>query len=123
MKKEEIFGEHEEHILSTYRKIPLSFVKGKGSRLWDIHNRVFLDCFPGWGVNNVGHCHPKVMSAVRDQISRLIFVPNSYYNVCQAQLAGELSFSTFPQPSFSFTSGPVPTGAAINLSSQFAMAG
>jgi len=119
MKKEEIFGEYEEHILSTYRKIPLIFVKGKGSRLWDIHNRVFLDFFPGWGVNNVGHCHPKVMSAVRDQISRLIFVPNSYYNVCQAQLAGELSFYTFPASYFFCNSGAEANEAAIKLARQF----
>lgn len=119
MKKEEIFGEYEEHILPTYRKIPLVFVKGKGSRLWDIHNRVFLDFFPGWGVNNLGHCHPKVMSAVRDQTARLIFVPNSYYNVCQAQLARELSFHTFPASYFFCNSGAEANEAAIKLARQF----
>ncbi len=119
MKKEEIFGEYEGHILPTYRKIPLVFVKGKGSRLWDVHNRVFLDFFPGWGVNNVGHCHPKVMSAVRDQVSRLIFVPNSYYNVCQAQLSRELSFYTFPASYFFCNSGAEANEAAIKLARQF----
>jgi len=119
MKKEEIFKEYGEHILPTYLKIPLVFVKGKGSRLWDIHNRVFLDFFPGWGVNNLGHCHPKVMSAVRDQSARLIFVPNSFYNLCQAQLARELSFYTFPAAYFFCNSGAEANEAAIKFARQF----
>ncbi|MFA5320833.1 MAG: aspartate aminotransferase family protein [Candidatus Omnitrophota bacterium] len=119
MKKEEIFKEYEEHILPTYRKIPLVFVKGKGSRLWDLHNKVFLDFFPGWGVNNLGHCHPKVMSAVRDQSARLIFVPNSFYNLCQAQLARELSFYTFPASYFFCNSGAEANEAAIKFVRQF----
>ena len=56
----------------------LVFVKGKGMTLVDITGKKYLDFFPGWGVNNVGHCHPKVMSAVRDQIGTLIHIPNNF---------------------------------------------
>jgi acetylornithine/N-succinyldiaminopimelate aminotransferase len=119
MKQEEIFKTYGEYILPTYRKIPLIFVKGKGSRLWDIHNRAYLDFFPGWGVGNLGHCHPKVMSAVRDQVSRLIFVPNSYYNLCQAHLARELSFCTFPAGYFFCNSGTEANEAAIKFARKF----
>ncbi len=92
MRTEEIFQTYKDYIMPTYTKTPLIFVKGKGSRLWDIHHKAYLDFFPGWGVGNLGHCHPKVLAAVRDQVGKLIFVPNNYYNVPQAKLAKELNF-------------------------------
>jgi acetylornithine/N-succinyldiaminopimelate aminotransferase len=92
MKAQEIFDTYNDYIMPTYTKFPLVFVKGKGSYLWDVHGKKYLDFFPGWGVGNLGHCHPKVMSAVRDQVSKLIFVPNNYYNLPQARLAKELNF-------------------------------
>lgn len=49
MKIEEIFNSYKENILPTYTKVPVVFVKGKGSRLWDIHNKVYLDFFPDGG--------------------------------------------------------------------------
>ncbi|MDD5725622.1 MAG: aminotransferase class III-fold pyridoxal phosphate-dependent enzyme, partial [Candidatus Omnitrophica bacterium] len=87
MKLEEIFQTYRENIQPTYNKIPLVFVKGKGSKLWDLQGKVYLDFFPGWGVGSLGHCHPKVMQGVRDQIGKLIFVPNNYYHPFQAKLA------------------------------------
>ena len=79
MTKEEIFQTYKDCIMPTYTKVPLVFVKGKGSYLWDIHAKKYLDLFPGWGVGNLGHCHPKVMQAVREQVSKLVFIPNNYY--------------------------------------------
>ena len=87
MKIEEIFDAYKECVMPTYTKYPLIFVKGKGSRLWDIHNKAYLDFFPGWGVCNLGHCHPKVTQAVREQAGKLIFIPNNYYHPQQAKLA------------------------------------
>jgi len=78
MQKAEIFQAYDEYILSTYSRTPVIFVKGKGMTLVDITGKKYLDFFPGWGVNNVGHCHPKVMSAVRDQIGTLIHIPNNF---------------------------------------------
>ena len=74
MKLTEIFQVYKDNIMPTYNKVPLVFVKGKGSKLWDIQGKVYLDFFPGWGVGNLGHCHPKVMQGVRDQISKLTFI-------------------------------------------------
>jgi acetylornithine/N-succinyldiaminopimelate aminotransferase len=119
MKLEEVFDSYKEYIMPTYTKAPLVFVKGKGSRLWDIHNKVYLDFFPGWGVGNLGHCHPKVMSSVREQISKLIFIPNNYYHIPQARLAREIVYWTYPAKVFFCNSGAEANEAAIKFSRRF----
>ncbi len=119
MKAKEVFESYKENIMPTYTKVPLIFEKGKGSRLWDIHSKVYLDFFPGWGVGNLGHCHPKVMSAVRDQISKLIFIPNNYYHVPQAKLAKEIVFWSYPAKVFFSNSGAEANEGAIKFSRKF----
>jgi len=119
MKKEEVFESYKENIMPTYKKVPLVFTKGKGSRLWDIHNNVYLDFFPGWGAGNLGHCHPKVMAAVREQISKLIFIPNNYYHIPQARLAKEIVYWSFPSKVFFCNSGAEANEAAIKLARKF----
>ena len=116
MKKEAIIKNYEEYILSTYTRTPAIFVKGKGMTLIDIHGRKYLDFFPGWGVNNVGHCHTKVMSAVRDQIGKLIFIPNNLYHPNQAKLAKEIVKQSFPSKVFFCNSGTEACEAAIKFS-------
>jgi len=117
---EEIFEAYKKFVIPSYTKTPLIFVKGKGSYLWDIQGKKYLDLFPGWGVGNLGHCHPKVMSAVRDQISKLIFVPNNYYNLPQAKLAQELNFwAKEDYKAFFCNSGAEANEAAIKLSRKF----
>ncbi|PIP19295.1 MAG: aspartate aminotransferase family protein [Candidatus Omnitrophica bacterium CG08_land_8_20_14_0_20_41_16] len=119
MQLQEIFDAYNNYIMPTYVKVPLVFVKGKGSRLWDIHNKVYLDFFPGWGVGNLGHCHPKVMQAVRDQVSKLIFIPNNYYHIPQARLAKEIAYWTYPAKVFFCNSGAEANEAAIKFSRKF----
>jgi len=117
MKIEEVFNSYNDYVIPSYTKVPLIFVKGKGSYLWDIRGRKYLDFFPGWGVGNLGHCHPKVMNAVREQISKLIFIPNNYYNLPQAKLAKELNFwAGRPFKAFFCNSGTEANEAAIKLS-------
>ena len=119
MKIEEIFQTYKECIMPTYNKVPIIFVKGKGSRLWDVKGKLYLDFFPGWGVGSLGHCHPKVMQGVRDQISKLIFVPNNYYHPFQAKLARELIYLSFPGKVFFANSGAEANEAAIKLARKF----
>lgn len=115
MKKQEIFDSYQDNILSTYTRIPAIFVKGKGMTLVDIDGKKYLDFFPGWGVNNVGHCHPKVMSAVRDQIGKLIHIPNNLYHPHQAKLAAEIIRHAFPGKVFFCNSGAEACEAAIKF--------
>lgn len=119
MKLEEIFKTYQENIMATYNKVPLIFTKGKGSYLWDIRGKAYLDFFPGWGVGSVGHCHPKVMQGVREQIAKLIFIPNNYYHPFQAKLAKELIFLSFPGKVFFANSGAEANEAAIKLARKF----
>ncbi len=115
MTKQEIFNTYDQYILSTYTRIPAIFVKGKGMTLTDIDGKKYLDFFPGWGVNNVGHCHPKVMSAVRDQIGKLIHIPNNLYHPHQAKLAKEIVSHAFPSKVFFCNSGAEAAEAAIKF--------
>lgn len=119
MKVEEIFQVYKDNIMPTYNKVPLIFVKGKGSRLWDIKGKVYLDFFPGWGVGSLGHCHPKVMQGLRDQVGKLIFVPNNYYHPFQAKLAKELIYWSFPGKVFFANSGAEANEGAIKLARKF----
>ncbi|HTZ11317.1 MAG TPA: aspartate aminotransferase family protein [Candidatus Margulisiibacteriota bacterium] len=119
MRLEEVFESYKNYIMPTYTKVPVVFVKGKGSHLWDIHNNIYLDLFPGWGVGNLGHCHPKVMQAVRDQIAKLIFIPNNYYHIPQAKLAKELVFWNYPSKVFFCNSGAEANEGAIKLARKF----
>ena len=116
MTKEEILSSYENYICSTYNRTPVIFVKGKGMTLIDIDGKKYLDFFPGWGVNNVGHCHPKVMSAVRDQISKLIHVPNNFYHPNQAKLAKEIIRNSFAGKVFFCNSGAEACETAIKFS-------
>lgn len=115
MKKADIFRNYDKYILSTYTRTPAIFVKGKGMTLTDIDGKKFLDFFPGWGVNNVGHCHPKVMAAVRDQIGRLIHIPNNFYHPNQVKLAMEIIRCSFPGKVFFANSGAEACEAAIKF--------
>ncbi|MFA5361958.1 MAG: aspartate aminotransferase family protein [Candidatus Omnitrophota bacterium] len=120
MNAEEIFQSYRDNVLNTYTKTPLIIVKGKGSYVWDIHGKKYLDFFPGWGVGSLGHCHQKVVSAIKDQVGKLIFVPNSYYNVPQAVLAHELSrLSGAAFKAFFCNSGAEANEGAIKLSRKF----
>lgn len=115
MKVNEIFDTYDQYILNTYTRTPLIIVKGKGMDLIDIHGKKYLDFFPGWGVNNVGHCCPYVMNAVRDQIGKLIHIPNNLYHPPQAKLAKEIIRNAFNGKVFFCNSGAESAEAAIKF--------
>ena len=119
MKANEIFQEYNDHILLTYTRMPAIFVKGKGSVLTDIQGKKYLDFFPGWGVSNLGHCHPKVMGAVREQIGKLIHIPNNLYNPHQAKLAKELVRISFEGKIFFCNSGAEAVETAIKFARMY----
>jgi predicted acetylornithine/succinylornithine family transaminase len=115
VKKQGVFKNYQDFIMPTYSKTPVIFVKGKGSKIWDIDNNEYLDFFPGWGVSNVGHCHPKVMNAIREQVGKLIHLPNNYYHTQQAKLAEEIIFWSFKGKVFFCNSGAEAVEGAIKL--------
>lgn len=119
MRKVDVLNDYKDYVIESYTRTPGIFVKGKGMTLIDIDGKKYLDFFPGWGVSNVGHCHPKVMSAVRDQIGKLIHTPNNFYTPHQAKLAKEIIRQSFPGKVFFCNSGAEACEAAIKLSRFF----
>jgi len=119
MTKDQILKDYQDFILNTYTRTPVVFVKGKGSVLTDIHGKDYLDFFPGWGVNNVGHCNPKVMAGIRDQVGKLIHVPNNVYHPNQAKLAKEIVHHSFDAKVFFCNSGAEAAEGAIKFARAF----
>ncbi len=79
------------NVLATYGRFPLAPVRGSGCRLWDEDGRSYLDFCMGIAVCSLGHCHPKVVAAIRQQAGELMHVSNLYQPRLQAELAEEIN--------------------------------
>ncbi|MDG3003981.1 aspartate aminotransferase family protein [Paludisphaera mucosa] len=112
---QETIAEFDRYVVPNYRRYPVSLVRGENSWIWDAEGRRYLDFFPGWGCNLLGHCPPRVVEAVRDQVGRLIHVPNTWYMEAQGEFARALSERSFGGQSFFCNSGAEANEAAIKL--------
>jgi acetylornithine/N-succinyldiaminopimelate aminotransferase len=81
----------QQHILPTYGRFPLVAVRGEGCRLWDDAGRAYLDFCTGIAVCSLGHCHPRLVAAIREQAGTLLHVSNLYQIPQQAALAAEIN--------------------------------
>lgn len=81
----------QQHVLPTYGRFPLVPVRGEGCRLWDETGKSYLDFCTGIAVCSLGHCHPRVVSAIREQAGNLLHVSNLYHIPQQAELAEEIN--------------------------------
>lgn len=81
----------QDHLMSTYARQPLEIVRGAGARVWDAEGRSYLDFLGGIAVNVVGHCHPKVVEAIRKQAETLMHCSNLYHSGPGKALASELA--------------------------------
>jgi acetylornithine/N-succinyldiaminopimelate aminotransferase len=111
----ELEGLEREYAVPTYVRNPVEFVRGLGVRLWDVDGNEYLDFLAGISVLNVGHCHPRVVEAVRDQIGRLSHVSNLYYTEAALKLSAALSRSSLGGKVFLCNSGAEANEAAIKL--------
>ncbi len=104
------------YVIGNYTRYPVCLTRGEGSLVWDAEGNRYIDFFPGWGCNLIGHCPPRVVEAVREQVGQLIHVPNTWYMEAQGQLAEALSKRTdFNGKSFFCNSGAEANEAAIKL--------
>jgi predicted acetylornithine/succinylornithine family transaminase len=78
------------HVMQTYARIPVAFVRGRGTRLWDSEGNEYLDFLGGLAVTALGHAHPEIAEAVADQARTLLHVSNLYYNEIQPRVAAKL---------------------------------
>ena len=106
-------------IAGTYARQPLLILKGRGAIVEDDRGRKYIDCFSGIAVNNVGHCHPKVVEAIQRQAETLIHTSNLYYTEPQLRLAGLLHKVSGGYQSFFCNSGAEANEAAIKLVRKF----
>jgi predicted acetylornithine/succinylornithine family transaminase len=104
-----------EFAIATYARNPVQFVRGSGCRLWDADGAEYLDFLAGISVLNVGHCHPRVVETVREQVGRLTHATNLYYTAPAMELSAALSRSSLGGKVFLCNSGAEANEAAIKL--------
>jgi acetylornithine/N-succinyldiaminopimelate aminotransferase len=78
------------HVMQTYGRVPVSFVRGEGTWVFDSDGNRYLDFLAGLAVTSLGHAHPEVADALADQARTLLHVSNLYYNDCQPRLAARI---------------------------------
>jgi len=115
MKLEELQALEQRYLMQTYRRAPVEFVRGEGALLWDFEGREYLDFLAGISVCSVGHCHPAVVAAVREQAGRLMHVSNLFYTEPMVRLAERLSRSSLGGKVFLTNSGTEATECAIKV--------
>ncbi len=108
--------------MRTYKRAPVDFVRGEGTLLWDADGVEYLDFLTGISVCSLGHCHPAVVAAVRDQAERLIHVSNLFYTEPMARLAERLSESSLGGRVFFANSGTEANECAIKVARKHAHA-
>ncbi|HKM52836.1 MAG TPA: aspartate aminotransferase family protein [Isosphaeraceae bacterium] len=116
----ETIAQFDRYVIPNYRRFPVCLVRGEGSWVWDAEGHRYLDFFPGWGCNLLGHCPPRVVEAVRDQVGQLIHMPNTWYMEPQGAFAQALSERSIgsensPGQCFFCNSGAEANEAAIKL--------
>ncbi len=104
-----------EHVMSTYVRQPVEFVRGEGCRLWDEEGEEYLDFLAGVSVVNTGHCHPAVVAAMSEQAARLMHVSNLFYTEPGMRLAQRLSERSLGGKVFFTNSGAEAVEAALKL--------
>lgn len=104
-----------QYVIPNYTRFPVCLVRGEGSHVWDAEGSKYLDLFPGWGCNLLGHCPEPVVQAVQEQVANLIHVPNTWYLEAQGRWAQMLSERSFGGQAFFCNSGTEANEAAIKL--------
>jgi acetylornithine/N-succinyldiaminopimelate aminotransferase len=103
------------YVIPNYNRYPVCLVRGEGSFVWDAEGNRYLDLFPGWGCNLLGHCPEAVVRAVQEQVATLIHVPNTWHMEAQGRWAQLLSDRSFNGQAFFCNSGTEANEAAIKL--------
>jgi len=107
------------YYMPTFKRVPVTLVKGQGARVWDENGRKYLDFVAGWAVNSLGHCHPAVVAAVTEQVKTLIHTSNSYYTIPQLKLAELLVHNSCLDKVFLCNSGAEATEGAVKLARRY----
>ncbi|MFO8006133.1 MAG: aspartate aminotransferase family protein [Candidatus Brocadiia bacterium] len=115
MQFEQIRQLFDDYVTPNYTRNPIAFLRGEGSQIWDTEGNRYVDLMPGWGTTVLGHCHPRVVTAVQRQAGMLLHVDNTFYIPPQGELAREISRHSFGGKCFFCNSGAEAIEAAIKL--------
>lgn len=107
------------HVMNTYARLPVAFVRGEGCWLWDAHGKRYLDAVAGVAVCGLGHAHPRFVAALREQAGTLVHTSNLYEIVLQERLAERLAAISGMDNVFFCNSGCEANEAAIKLARLF----
>lgn len=120
MNNQDLYTKDKENYLPTFNRFPIAFIKGKGSRIWDADGKEYIDLLAGIAVNNVGHCHPKVVSAIQKQAAELMHISNFFVSPQQVALSELLVKISGLDRVFLSNSGAESVEGAIKIARRYA---
>lgn len=107
------------YYMFVVRRQPVVIVRGQGTKVWDEGDKEYLDFTAGWAVNNLGHCHPTIVDAIRSQASTLMQTSNQFYTIPQLQLAEVLVENSCLDRVFFSNSGAEANEGAVKLARKY----
>ncbi len=120
MPTEELRQDTDRYLMNTYARTPISIVRGRGSKVYDLEGREYLDFVAGIAVNVLGYAHPDLVAAIQKQAQQLLHASNLYYTEPQTKLAKALVEHSFAKKVFFCNSGAEANEAAIKLARRYA---
>ncbi len=119
MTLDDIRDRESRHVLQTYKRQPVAFVRGRGARLYDVDGREYLDFVSGIGVTSLGHAHPGLTAAIADQAATLLHTSNLYYHPFQAEAAARLAQLSGLSRTFFCNSGTEAVEACLKFARRY----
>jgi acetylornithine aminotransferase/acetylornithine/N-succinyldiaminopimelate aminotransferase len=116
---DDIQARESRHVLQTYRRQPVTFVRGAGVRLYDTEGREYLDLLSGIGVASLGHAHPGLARAIADQAQTLLHTSNLFFHPLQGQLAERLATLSGMPRAFFCNSGTEAVEACLKFARRY----
>jgi acetylornithine/N-succinyldiaminopimelate aminotransferase len=116
---DDVVARESRHVLQTYRRNAVTFVRGEGVRLWDAEGREYLDLLSGIGVAALGHAHPALTRAITDQAQTLLHTSNLFYHPYQGQLAERLANLSGLERAFFCNSGTEAVEACLKFARRY----
>lgn len=120
MSTDEIILDGQKYVMNTYGRLPMALVKGQGTKVWDSDGKVYLDFVTGLAVTSLGHSHPEVVQAIKDQAEQIVHSSNLYWIPSQVKLAKLLAENSFADKVFFCNSGAEANEGAIKLARKYA---
>ncbi len=119
MNNQDLINEGKQYVMNTYSRFPIALTKGKGIKAWDADGNEYLDFVEGIAVNNLGHCHPNVVDAIKKQSAEFMHCSNLYWIEPQVRLAKILVENSALDKVFFCNSGAEANEAAIKLARKY----